>query len=122
MRNMTDLANQVAQDVAKATEASILEQLNDFVSRGLIEIQITGPTLVQDFMSNRILVQQQCRLVLKDKMYIENLEKENAKLKQLILLTDPTVDKIVMNPLSQTQWTEFDRFCREELKYLGAKK
>lgn len=122
MRNMTDLANQVAQDVAKATEASILEQLNDFVSRGLIEIQITGPTLVQDFMSNKILVQQQCRLVLKDKMYIENLEKENAKLKALILLTDPTVDKIVMNPLSQTQWTEFDRFCREELKYLGAKK
>lgn len=84
----TDIASDLAKRVAQATEHSILEQLNDFVSRGLIEIQTTGPTFVQveDITrpTHRIEVRQTVRLVLKDKDYIVQLEKENAKLKEIL--------------------------------------
>lgn len=79
-------AAQVANEVAKATEATILEQLNDFISRGLIEIQMVGPTFVRDpyMHPTKVRIEQSCRLVLKDKEYIQKLEQENRELREIL--------------------------------------
>ena len=41
------------------------------------------------------------------------LEKENEKLKSLILLTDPSVSNVEMNDLTVRQFTEFNRWKEE---------
>lgn len=75
-------AEGVAKEIAKATEAHILEQLNDFVSRGLIVIEQMGPTFVQEPTDSRIVVRTAVRLRLKDREYIEKLEKQNAEFRE----------------------------------------
>lgn len=65
--------------LAKEKESAIMEQLNDFVSRGLIEIQETQPQFVRSELEDKIEVRQSVKLVLKDKEYIEQLE---AKVKK----------------------------------------
>jgi hypothetical protein len=45
---------------------------------------MTQPILVQDYTSTKIEVRQQVRLTLKDKEYIEKLEKENQEMKDLL--------------------------------------
>jgi len=80
-----DSAMDVAREVSKATEASIVAQLNDFISRGLIEVKMGPMSFVRDsFHGNTVTVSQTCELVLKDKEYIERLENENKKLKELL--------------------------------------
>ena len=74
----------VLREVYKNSEAVILSQLNDFVSRGLIEIEQTGPILVQSADADTIECRIGVNLILKDKEYIERLEKENADFKALI--------------------------------------
>lgn len=76
------LANEIATKSAHATEACILAQLNDFISRGLIDIEATQPVLVMDALTNEVQVRRTVKLHLRDKAYIERLEKENAELKQ----------------------------------------
>lgn len=115
MKSMDNLVREVSTNMAKAQDQMILQQLNEFISRGLIEVRVTQPMLVRDQDSTVIKLSQAVQLVLKDQEYIENLEKENQKLKSLMLLTDPVVSNIVMNPLTQTQWLEFERFQKEEL-------
>jgi hypothetical protein len=80
-------ASEIAHEIAKKTEGLILEQLNDFISRGLLEVEMTGPTFVQvvnPIGKNTVTIQQGVRLVLKDKEYIEKLEKENKELKDIL--------------------------------------
>lgn len=80
-------AKELAKESAKQTESIILEQLNDFISRGLIIIEKTQPVLTTEIDQNnnyQVRLNQSCRLVLKDKEYIEKLEKENQELKELI--------------------------------------
>lgn len=74
----TDLAHRIA----KSREDCILDQLNDFISRGLIEVQVIGSEFVRAADSNNVEFREAVRLVLKDKEYIEKLEKENAELKE----------------------------------------
>ena len=82
----TASAADIAQAIAKQTESLILEQLNDFVSRGLIKIELGPTSFVQaPEERNRIKIVQTCRLVLNDKDYIEKLEKENKDFKELIM-------------------------------------
>lgn len=61
---------QVLQRVAKETEKSILGQLSELVKRGLLEVQTTGPTLVQrhDTLNGEYIIDvvQSVNLVLKD--------------------------------------------------------
>lgn len=68
----------IMKDVLEQKEALILEQLNDFIKRGLIEIHETEPMFVQSHDLNKVELRQSVRLVLKDKEYIEKLERENS--------------------------------------------
>lgn len=76
-----DSAEKVARIVGEAREKSILSQLNDFISRGLIEVRIKGTQFVMAHDSATVEYREVVELVLKDKEYIEKLEKENAELK-----------------------------------------
>ena len=84
MNNMECVVKELTHDIHQATEKAMLDQLNDFVSRGLIVVEMTQPILVQDFNSSEIKIQQQVRLTLKDKEYILKLEKENQEMKDLL--------------------------------------
>jgi hypothetical protein len=77
-------ALEVATKVAKERESLIVSQLNDFISRGLIEVVVKGTQFVRSPDSANIEYRESVELVLKDKEYIENLEKENAELKSYI--------------------------------------
>lgn len=85
--NLTSAANmatEIVDKVAKATEQSILQQLNDFVSRGLIEVQQTVPQFVRSFDSDVVEIRQSVTLVLKDKEYIEKLEAKVKKFEEIL--------------------------------------
>ena len=74
----TYTASDLAAHVAKETENRILEQLNDFISRGLIELQVSQPTFVEKYDAidgYKVEIRNTVKLVLKDKEYIETLEK-----------------------------------------------
>lgn len=79
-----DSLRQLTSKVAKAREETIMHQLNDFISRDLISIEVMGGTFVRMADSNAIEYRESVRLVLKDKEYIEKLEKENAGMKEWI--------------------------------------
>ena len=81
----------LSEKVAAETEKEIISQLNDFISRNLIEIQ-TGPlTFVQSMQTSTVEVRRSVKLVLKDKEYVEKLEKENSELKDLIAKIKATI-------------------------------
>lgn len=69
-------ATAVAQQVAQETESRILQQLNDFVSRNLIRVELGPMTFVRDPATNILTVEQSVNLRLKDLEYIESLERE----------------------------------------------
>ena len=75
-----ETASGLAKEVAKATESRILEQLNEFVSRGLIVIEQGPVTFVRTVHDDKIELRQTINLKLKDQEYIEMLE---AKVKHL---------------------------------------
>jgi len=87
------IVREISYDIQRATEDGILEQLNDFISRGLITIEITTPQLIQDYGSTKIRVSQSVKVLLKDKEYIETLEKENKELKDLLTRMNDLVSK-----------------------------
>jgi hypothetical protein len=72
----------INKKIDMAREESIIRQLSDFVSRGLIEIRIKGKEFVRTIDSSGLEYREVVELVLKDKEYIEKLEKENAELKE----------------------------------------
>ena len=82
--NMTSLASEIADKTAKQTESMILKQLNDFISRGLIEVQQTAPQFVMSYDSDVVEIRQSVNLVLKDKEYIEKLEAKVKKVRRNI--------------------------------------
>jgi len=80
-----DSISKVVADIGKQQENIILGQLNDLIKRGLLVIESTQPTLVQDPDSTKILLRQSVKLTLKDIEYIQSLEEENKKLKEKLL-------------------------------------
>lgn len=82
--DMQSVVKELYRDIHEATEKGVLDQLNDFVKRGLIVVEMTQPVLVQDMHSTEIKIQQYVKLTLKDKEYIEKLEKENQEMKDLL--------------------------------------
>lgn len=80
--------SEVIENVAKQKEALILESLGDLITRGLLVVEKTEPVLVGGWKENEdkyeVKLEQKIRIVLKDKEYIEKLEKENADYKDLI--------------------------------------
>lgn len=79
---MNESIAEMTREIQKQTENKLLEQLNDFISRGLIEVESTQPVLIQDQWSAKVSVQMSINLRLKDKEYIERLEKENEAFKK----------------------------------------
>lgn len=74
----------LADEIVKETHNKILLQLNDFISRGLISVEVREPIFVRSYDSNTIEYKQEVTLVLKDKQYIERLERENKYLRETI--------------------------------------
>jgi hypothetical protein len=74
----------LVKEFTKKSEIEILNQLNEFCSRGLLIVEQTAPVLVQAENSHQIELRSSIRLKLKDQEYIEKLEKENTELKGLI--------------------------------------
>lgn len=69
--------------VAHHTEQLMLEQLNDFVSRGLI-VSESGPMSFINKQDGSVEIRQTVKLVLKDKEYIERLEHRVKHLEERI--------------------------------------
>ena len=83
--------NSIAKELAKQSETILLDQLNEFISRGLIVVH-HGPTgFVHDPYTNKVTIQSSVKLVLKDQDYIEQLEKENKALKEQIEKTNEVI-------------------------------
>lgn len=78
------LIEEVGGEIVRQTEASILSQLNELISRGLLIVESHGPIFVQDHLSAKLLVKTSVVLKLKDKEYIESLERQNTELRELI--------------------------------------
>lgn len=68
-------------DLLKQQENIVLGQLGELVTAGLIEIQSTSPVLVQEPMSDKIVLRQAVKLHFKGYERIQELEKENELLK-----------------------------------------
>lgn len=77
-------AKEIIKESMRQKEIEILSQLNDFISRDLIVVEEGPTTMVRDPLSSKIEIRTSVRLVLKDKEYIEELERENKELKELI--------------------------------------
>ena len=75
---------EVAKEISIQTENLILEQLNEFVKRGLIVIEQGPMSFVRNLNCDEIKIERTVSLVLKDQEYIEKLEAENKELKSLI--------------------------------------
>lgn len=82
--NIDDLVKQVSENTAKARDAAIVEQLNEFISRGLIVIEDRGLSFMRTPLNDSIEVRTQVVLKLKDQGYIEKLEKENKEMTIII--------------------------------------
>jgi len=80
--NIQILAKELARVQNKQIDESILGQLNDLISRGLLVVEQKSPVLVQDSGSSQIRITTFIRLKLKDQEYIEKLELENKELKK----------------------------------------
>ena len=80
----------LTKQIAEKEQERILDQLNELVSRGLLVIERQQPTLVTQMRNHndaktRIDVMMAVKLILKDQEYIEQLERENAEMKDALM-------------------------------------
>jgi hypothetical protein len=80
--SILDQALELAKRAAESRQTAIVEQLNEFISRGLLVIEVKGSSLCKLPHSGTIEYRETVKLVLKDQEYIETLEAEIAQLKQ----------------------------------------
>lgn len=80
--------SEIAMDIAKQKENLILESLGDLVTKGLLIIEQTEPVVVGQWNYEQgkyiVSLKQKINLALKDKEYIQKLEKENQELRNQI--------------------------------------
>ncbi len=81
---MAEFMSQAMAEVASQTEETILSQLNEFVSRGLLTVERTTPLLVADPHSTKLTVKTKVQLKIKDQEYIESLERQVKELSGLV--------------------------------------
>lgn len=66
-------------------EAYILDQLTDLIDKGILVVENDGPfMLFQESTHARFRISKPLKFTVKDKEYIERLEKENAELKAAV--------------------------------------
>lgn len=70
----------ITEQVNRETERSLQSQLNELLSRGLLEIRKQQPTLILE-PGHKVSVRHSVELVLKNQEYVEALEKERDELK-----------------------------------------
>jgi hypothetical protein len=80
----SEIVGEIGNEIARNTEAAILGQLNDLISRGLLIVEHTQPILVHDPDSTKISVRTAVNLRLKDREYIESLERQLVELRDLV--------------------------------------
>ncbi len=78
--DLTFLTKDILKPLLIQKENMILEQLSDLVKKGLLVVEETQPVITID-SENNLKVSQSCRLALKDKEYISNLESERDRYK-----------------------------------------
>lgn len=73
----------LVREISRQKEQIILDQLGDLVTRGLLVVE-EGPYQLlreESVSGTKLRYCQQIRLVLKDREYIENIERENKDLR-----------------------------------------
>jgi len=82
------MMSEIVLDLAKQKENKILEQLGLLVSKGLLVMEETHPTIVRRVPENSgdytFELCQSVRFLLKDQEYIEKLEKENKEMREIL--------------------------------------
>jgi len=73
-----------AENITKQCVDLFTHQLNDLISKGLLVIENKTPMLTQDFNTTQLRLSNVISVQLKDKEYIEKLEKENQELKDTL--------------------------------------
>jgi hypothetical protein len=71
----------LSDSVHTGIEQNVIRQLNDFIKRDLIVLQMGPMTMVRCENTDEIEVRQSVELLLKDREYIEKLEAEIETLK-----------------------------------------
>lgn len=66
---------------SQIVEKEVLSQLSELVKRGLLRLEMGQLALAQE--QGELKIVQMVRLTLRDKEYIENLEKENKELREI---------------------------------------
>jgi len=79
--NSMDLVRDLMEKLSDDTDKKLMQQLNWLVSRGLLVVELGPMTIVQEAHTPYLRAEQTVELVLKDKEYIERLEKENTELR-----------------------------------------
>ena len=85
---MDKLVTDIVHEAIKQKENLILDQLTELVSRGLLVVEQTNPTLTRTYnhssQQHEVKLAQCIKLKLKDQEYIERLEAENKEYKEII--------------------------------------
>lgn len=85
--NMEGLVKEVHAAILEGIEKSLLGQLTDLVSRGVLVVEYGDYTFFQADDSDNLVFRQPVTLKLKDQEYIERLEFESAALKEILKTT-----------------------------------
>ncbi len=76
------LVESVSREVSKHTEATLLAQLNDFISSGLIVIEYGPERFYSSDNGLSVSYSRSVNLRLKDREYVERLERENSAFRE----------------------------------------
>lgn len=88
--SLDEKITEITREVISQRDAIIFEQLQELISRGLLEIREEEPVMIRveaDFQNpgrDRIMLKQRVKLILKNQEYVEKLEAENKQLKERI--------------------------------------
>jgi hypothetical protein len=96
---MSDLhsVQQVISDIwnkyTKRKEKTVIEQLNEFISRGLIVVEESSPILVRQSDSSAVVLCNTVELKLKDQEYIHQLEEKVHRYERILGIIKDEIKK-----------------------------
>lgn len=77
------LLAQISKNLNAEKERSVLDQLNTLISQKILMIEETSPVMTLDPNdASRVVIRQKVKLICRDQERIEELVKENEKLKE----------------------------------------
>ena len=90
--NAFDVLKPIIENHKKQFELSIEAQLSDLLKRGLLEIETEHPILIRD-IDGGTRMEQAVKLRLKDKEYIEELERKVAIYEKILAVINAEVGR-----------------------------